>query len=104
MVQRSELMDFAPFSFHEGIGTPAGAERSREHSALARQFLLGGPANSRTSFRARNTLYGHRPKYREYNLVMGVTRFLQDPPDNYQGVPVFSHYHIFVTLFWTAPI
>ena len=35
-------------------------------------------------------LFRHRPKHLDNDLVRSVTRFLREPPGNYQGVPVFS--------------
>ena len=42
--------------------------------------------------------YGHGPKQRDCDLVMAGTPFLQEPPGNYQGVPVFSRSQLYVQL------
>ena len=70
-------------------------------------FIRGKPYSPRVQRPVRNKQgrsYGHGPKYCDYMLVIGVTPFLQEPPDNYQEGPVLFRYQIFVTLFGTVHI
>ena len=48
-------------------------------------------------------VYEHGNKYLDSDLVKAVSRFLQEPPGNYQGVPVFSRSQWFVQEFLTVP-